>query len=55
MAVKGYVTLSMPAELIDRVDTFLGKNTWGYRSRAEVVAAAVRDFLQRAEGGLKKT
>lgn len=49
MAVKGYVTISLPADLIEHVDAFLAKNTWGYRSRAELVAAAIREFLARAD------
>lgn len=54
MAVKGYVTLSLPTDLIDRVDAFLEKNTWGFRSRAEMVTAAIREFLQRTEAETRK-
>jgi metal-responsive CopG/Arc/MetJ family transcriptional regulator len=54
VAAKGYVTISLPAELVDRIDAFLTKNTWGYRSRAEMVAASVRDFLQAREAEAKK-
>lgn len=42
-----YVPVKLPGELVQRVDLFLGANTWGFRTRAEVVAGAVRDFLQR--------
>ena len=54
VAAKGYVTISLPAELVDRIDGFLAKNNWGYRSRAEMVAAAVREFLQRGADEPKK-
>jgi Arc/MetJ-type ribon-helix-helix transcriptional regulator len=41
---------------MEKADRYVDDNPWGYRSRAEVVAAAVREFLQRAaeeRGGWK--
>ncbi len=42
---KRYVNVKLPVELGDEVDKILEKKLWGYRSRAEFVAEAVRDKL----------
>jgi len=47
MPSKQYATFALPKTLVARVDDFVAANTWGYRSRAEVLAAAVREFLER--------
>jgi hypothetical protein len=51
----GFRGISIPQELADKIDKFVKANEWGYRSRADVVAAAVREFLQRhSASGRKK-
>jgi metal-responsive CopG/Arc/MetJ family transcriptional regulator len=47
---RAYTTLAIPDTLIGRVDAFIKKNSWGYRSRGEVTAAALREFLLRYAG-----
>ena len=47
MAGRDYTTLALPTMLIQRVDGFVKSNTWGYRNRGEVAAAAIREFLQK--------
>jgi metal-responsive CopG/Arc/MetJ family transcriptional regulator len=42
---KRYVNVKLPVELADEVDKILDKKIWGYRSRGEFVAEAVRDKL----------
>ncbi|MEM1797357.1 MAG: ribbon-helix-helix domain-containing protein [Zestosphaera sp.] len=37
----------MPKELMDLVDEVIRSRKWGYRSRAEFVAEAVREKLVR--------
>lgn len=44
---RDYVHISLARELAKRVDHFLDESTWGFKSRAEVVHVAVREFLQR--------
>jgi metal-responsive CopG/Arc/MetJ family transcriptional regulator len=44
---KGYSTLHVPNELLAEIDRYIQANRWGYKSRPEVVKAAVRDFLDR--------
>lgn len=43
----GYNTFRLPGELIKRIDEYLADNEWGYRSRAELVSAAIREFLEK--------
>jgi metal-responsive CopG/Arc/MetJ family transcriptional regulator len=38
-----YVSISIPKELIVDIDKFVGKK--GFSSRAEVVKAAIREYL----------
>jgi metal-responsive CopG/Arc/MetJ family transcriptional regulator len=45
--MTGYVTVRLPKELIDQIDTFLKQQSLGYTSRAEVVKDAVRNFLAK--------
>ena len=47
MPTKGYTTLALPGELVERIDEFVASNRWGYRSRGEVAAVAVREFLRQ--------
>lgn len=47
VASKGFLGVSIPEELAKRVDSFVRHNDWAYRSRSEVVVAALREFLLR--------
>jgi len=42
---KQYVNVKIPVELADEIDKILEKKLLGYRSRAELVAEAIRDKL----------
>lgn len=44
--VNGWASLSLRDEVVARLDAFIERNAWGYRNRAEVVTAAVRQFLE---------
>ncbi|MEE8167348.1 MAG: ribbon-helix-helix protein, CopG family [Candidatus Hydrothermarchaeales archaeon] len=46
MARKEYVSISIPKELANRVDEILA-GRWGFRTRAEIVNEALRDFILR--------
>ncbi|HWG92554.1 MAG TPA: hypothetical protein VNZ52_17035 [Candidatus Thermoplasmatota archaeon] len=53
----GYTSISLPDALLDQVEEYLRDNRWGYRSKAEVISTAIREFLQREEtksGGWKR-
>lgn len=39
-----YVTIKLPRELVNEIDTFVGKE--GYASRTEVVKDALRKFFK---------
>jgi metal-responsive CopG/Arc/MetJ family transcriptional regulator len=43
--MTNYVTVKLPKELIQKIDTFLDEQNLGYTSRAEIVKDAVRTFL----------
>jgi metal-responsive CopG/Arc/MetJ family transcriptional regulator len=43
--MTNYVTVKLPKELIQQIDTLLDKQNLGYTSRAEIVKDAVRSFL----------
>jgi Arc/MetJ-type ribon-helix-helix transcriptional regulator len=47
----GYTSVSLPSEVVDRIDEFVeheGKD-WGYRSRPDVITDAVRRFIREWE------
>ncbi len=44
MVRKEYVSISIPKDLANRVDEVLNKE-WGFRTRAEIVNEALRDFI----------
>lgn len=44
---RKYTTFSLPNDLVIRLDSFLEVNSWGYRTRGEVMAEALRDFLRQ--------
>lgn len=45
--MSDYVGVRLPKELMDLVDEVIKSRRYGYRSRAEFVAEAVRDKLAR--------
>lgn len=47
--VKGWTTLSLKDDLVAQVDAFVRANDQGFTNRAEVVTAAVRQFLDGRE------
>lgn len=47
MPPGGFVSFSIRAELMKKVDDFLEKNDDGFGSRAEVISTAIREFLER--------
>ena len=47
MEDKGYSGINLPNNLIDEIDNFLKETTLGYKSRAEIVKVAVREFLAK--------
>lgn len=47
VAMKGWTTVSLKDGLMEQIDLFIEDNKWGYTNRAEVVTAAVRDFILR--------
>jgi metal-responsive CopG/Arc/MetJ family transcriptional regulator len=42
---KGYVNISIPTELIEAIDKLIEKKKYGYNSRPDVVADAIRRLL----------
>lgn len=47
VATTGWRNVSVHEDLARRIDRFLEENEWGFSSRGEVVATAVREFLMR--------
>ncbi len=47
MVRKRYVSISIPEDLANRVDKTLEGGNWGFRTRAEGVNEALREFLLR--------
>jgi metal-responsive CopG/Arc/MetJ family transcriptional regulator len=47
VARRPYTTVHLPPDLGQELDRYLQANRWGYRSRGEVVAEAVRTFLRK--------
>jgi metal-responsive CopG/Arc/MetJ family transcriptional regulator len=45
----GYMSVSLPEDLVRKIDLFVDSNDDGFRSRAEVIAQAVRQFLRDNE------
>jgi len=45
--VKGWTSVSLKDDLVALIDRFLADNQWAYSNRAEVLATAAREFLQR--------
>lgn len=52
MPSRRYRTFALHADLVAWIDRFLADDDLGYRSRAEVIAAAVREFIERRRGNV---
>lgn len=42
---KGHITVKIPTELIEEIDTLIKSQRFGFRSRGEFVKEAVRKLL----------
>jgi metal-responsive CopG/Arc/MetJ family transcriptional regulator len=42
---KGWISIGLKTELVQRIDEFIAQNDEGYSRRPEVLAAALRQFL----------
>jgi len=47
MVRQKYVSVSIPEALANKVDEILESGNWGFRTRAEIVNEALREFLLR--------
>lgn len=47
LVATDHVNIKLPRPLVDHIDTLLGAEAMGYRSRAEFVTEAVRRHLER--------
>lgn len=47
MPHEGFVSLTLKQGLVRKVDDFVARNDLGFTNRAEVAAAAIREFLER--------
>lgn len=54
MVRKKYVSISIPQELAHRVDEILAEGDWGYRSRAEIINEALREYLMRLKAAERR-
>ena len=43
--LPGWVSISLKEDLVKRIEAFIRENDEGYSNRSEVVAAAVRQFV----------
>ena len=50
---KRYVNVKLPEELAKEIDKLVEKTVYGYRSRAEFIAEAVRERLIQVKNSLK--
>ncbi len=46
---KKYVGIALPIALINRMDEFIKKDRWGYKSRAELAKEAIRRLVIELE------
>ena len=46
---KKYVGIALPIALINRMDEFIKKDRWGYKSRAELAKEAIRRLVTELE------
>jgi len=50
---KGWKTVQLPEELLDRVDGLIGRPELGYTSRSEFIKEAVRLRAEELEGQVR--
>ena len=43
---KGWVNVSLPEEIVERIDKTVGNSKYGFRSRADFVLEAVKNQLR---------
>ena len=46
MPRKGWVNISLPEEIVSRIDKAVGNSKYGFRSRADFVLEAVKNQLR---------
>ena len=46
---KKYVGIALPIALINRMDEFIKKDRWGYKSRAELAKDGIRRLVSELE------
>lgn len=51
---RKFESVSLPADLVALVDTFIAQNTQGYGTRPEVINDAIRRFLRQEMPELKQ-
>ena len=45
LPAKGYISISIPEEMVKEIDKVVKKRRYGYTSRADVVADAIRRLM----------
>ena len=45
MVDDGYTTVRLPSKLIEEVDKLIAEGKWGFKTRAEFVKEAIRQYL----------
>lgn len=45
VAKTGYTSITVPDDIVDRIEHFLKHNSWGFKTRPEVVKVALSEFL----------
>lgn len=45
--VSKYTNISLPDELVEEIDKFVRKNSFGYKNRADFCKEAIRSFLRK--------
>jgi metal-responsive CopG/Arc/MetJ family transcriptional regulator len=46
MPPKGYTSISLPDEMVKEIDKLVANRRYGYTSRADVVADAIRRLME---------
>lgn len=49
MPREGLTSVSLPDDLIEKIDEFAENSDMGYTSRPDVIKTALREFFQRRE------
>lgn len=53
VAKDGYTSITVPDDIVDRIEHFLKHNSWGFKTRPEVVKAALSEFLMQRGRGIE--